>query len=218
MRWAFAVVLVVATATVASAKPRPRDMDLFDAIPPPPCGRAKTWPLAKRCLDKTGTTAVIYETDDAKVITVAAKGAGTAGFKQILLYAKVADGWMRTSFSGSVGPHNELIRVDKVVTPNGDGVRIDLGTSVRSNFTLQPLSGSVRGVLRRTFTQVCLPSTWGCRSLMTECEAYVHGKVYWAFHGEIVWHPSLGVRMRGATTAAGGICKPAAAQLVNEDE
>lgn len=183
-------------------------MEFFDEAPPTPCPRAKTWPRAKKCLDKLGTTTVIYATDVAKVVSIGAKGGANPGFKQLLLYAKVEGAWIRTSFNSSVTPTNELLRVDKVATPNGDAVRIDIGTSARTSFVLQPLSGSVPGVLRRTFTSVCVPSTWACRSLMTTCEAYVDGKVYWTFHGEVIWHPTLGARMRGETTAAGGVCNP----------
>lgn len=193
-------------------------MDLFegDFESPRPCARAKTWPDAKRCLNKAGTMNLIYETDTAKVVTLVQKGSNGA-VKEVLLYAKVESGWIRTGFSGSITATNELLRVEKLATPNGDGVRIDTGTSARTSFVLQPFSGSVRGVLRRTFSSVCVPTTWSCRSLMTVCEAYVHGKVYWTFHGEVVWHPTLGIRVRGDTSAAGGTCKPSPTVLVNED-
>jgi hypothetical protein len=209
--------LVAVAAQSAAAKPRARDIDFFDGeVPPRPCTRARTWPDAKRCLDKLGTTSVLHDTDTAKVVTFVPKGT-TATVQQVLLYANVEGAWIRTGFSGTKTPTNELLRVDKATTPNGDGVRIDMGTSLRTNLTLQKFGGSVRGILRRTFSQVCVPTTWSCRSFMTACEAYVHGKVYWTFHGEIVWHPTLGIRMRGETTAAGGNCKPSPKMLVDED-
>lgn len=218
VRWVLALVLVAVVPPAASGKPRLREMDFLDDAPPTPCVRAKTWPVAKKCLDKIGTTTVIFATDVAKVVSVVAKHSSTPTVKHVLLYAKVEAGWLRTGFSGSMTPTNELLRVDKLATPNGDGLRLDFGTSVRTSFTLQPSSGIVRGVLRRTFSTVCVPSTWSCRSLMTTCEAYVQGKVYWTFHGEVVWHPTLGARMRGETTAAGGVCNPPKTSLVDEDE
>jgi hypothetical protein len=52
---------------------------------------------------------------------------------------------------------------------------------------------------------------------MTSCDTYMHGRLAWTFHGAVTWHPSLGLRLQGDTTRAGGMCMPTRTMLDNEE-
>lgn len=208
------VACILGTAVAADARRR-REFDPGD-FPVEPCGSGKTWPIVKKCLDKTGSIEIIHQTDKTRTITITPKHSTNGSGKRVLLYAQNATGWSRTSLSMFPATSADL-RVDKFTVPTGDAVRVDMVSTSRTSFTLTPSTTSVRGVLRRTFTTVCIPGNWECRTLMTSCEAYVRGKAYWSFHGELVWHASLGLRMRGGRTAAGGLCKPSESLMVDPD-
>jgi len=216
---ALLALMLVVGGSVADAKPRPSlDRMEFDPgdIPVEPCGNGKTWPLVQKCLEKTGLVVTsIHQTAKTRAVTVAPKSAPNT--PRVLLYAQNDQGtWIRTTVSLYTNANAELVRVDTVATPSGDAIRFDIGNTARTSFAITPPT-SIRGVLRRTFTTVCTPSSWSCFTIMTGCEAYVRGKIYWSFHGELVWHPSLGMRMKGSRQIAGGVCKPNEGLMVDPE-
>lgn len=217
VRLSLVVVLILLFGAGAADAKRRREIDVFgEREPPRPCARAKTWSFAKKCLDKAGTTNVVYQTDTAKVVTFVLKGARSDAGKQVVFFSLVEAAWVRTDLGVTLSPTTELLHAGAFSTPTGDAVRVDTGVTMHTTFALGS-AGVVEGVTRRTFAAVCMPSQSSCWQMMTSCEAYVHGRVFWTFHSEIVWHPSLGLRLRGATTAAGGLCTPSKSMMIDEE-
>lgn len=134
-----------------------------------------------------------------------------------MLYAQTEQGtWIRAGLDLYQKPGSELGRVGTLATAVGEAIRFDVRSSERTTFEVTR-SRRVSGVVRQVFTTVCQPKAWQCLEIMTGCEAYVRGKIYWSFHTELVWHSSLGLRMKGDRRLAGGICKPDAAFIVEEE-
>lgn len=218
VRWLVALGLVAVTAASAHAKPVLRERDVFDRLAPVPCAKGKTWPLVMRCLTKAykaqkATAAVVFDKTTLKVVTATFAD----DVRELVVYTQVdAADWHRTSLTVRANRLSDIVRIEAFQTPQGESVRIDAGMSVRTSFLIAPGS-VVRGVVRRRTSHVCFPGSLSCRSLVTTCEAYAHGKVYWLFHGEPVWHPTLGLRMRGNGSLGGSVCAPLSSLLVDDD-
>lgn len=219
MRTVLALSLVIGAVSAADArKPaiRDRDLDFMDFNDAPePCARGKTWDVVRKCLEKTNKLTMIHQTDVVKVVAMEDKK-NKSNFKRVVMYAKRDKDFVRTPLSAVSSESNEVLSVTTdFKTPHGDAVRIDVGQTARSSFGIA--SGTVtRGILRRTFTTVCIPSNWSCVTLMTRCEAIAAGRTYYMFHGEPTWHPTLGLRMRGSLGATGGVCKPSTSQVLDD--
>lgn len=210
--------LVLTSATAHAKKPVLRERHVFDREPPTACATGKTWPLVMRCLTKTykphkATVAVVFDNPTLKVVTATFAD----DVRELVVYTQVnAQSWHRTSLTVRANRLGDIVGVEAFPTPHGESVRIDAGTSVRTSFLIAP-GAAVRGVVRRRTSHVCMPGSLSCRSLVTTCEAYAHGKVYWLFHGELVWHATLGLRMRGNGDLGGSVCAPLRSLLVEDD-
>jgi hypothetical protein len=169
-----------------------------------PCGSGKTWKAIETCLAKQGTANVLYESNGVKVVEVAFRAPATS--TRISLYTLRDKSWFRASLYASATPTNELLGVTAFPSPLGVGVRLDLGQTLRS--TVNFSDGSMRGVIRRVTSTICVPDAWLCRAVVTSCDTYVRGRLVWSFHGEVTWHPSLGLRLQGDTARTGGMCVP----------
>jgi hypothetical protein len=210
-------IVVGAVGTADARKPRSRDMDFreFGDEAPEPCGRGKTWDVIRKCLGKGSTVTVMHQSDVVKIVALEDKKNKTH-FKRLVMYTKREKEFVRApTFSAVSSETNEVLAISDVFkTALGDAVRVDVGQTSRTNFSIA--SGNTRGILRRTFTTVCMPGNWNCVTLMTRCEAIAAGRTYYMFHGEPTWHPTLGLRMRGALEATGGVCKPSASLVLDE--
>jgi hypothetical protein len=211
----FLAALATFGAREASSKPsRLNDMDILERDDPvEPCDRGKTWKVVEKCLGKQGTTKVLYESEGVKVVQVASVPSTST---RISLYTQREQTWFRGSLYVSTNPSFELLGVRPFTSPLGIGVRIDVGQTLRSMISFDQ-STSTRGLVRRVTSTVCVPSTWQCRAVMTSCDAYVHGRLLWTFQGAVMWHASLGLRLQGDATRAGGLCMPPRTMLDNED-
>jgi hypothetical protein len=65
-------------------------------------------------------------------------------------------------------------------------------------------------------TTVCLPPTWSCTKVLSDCEVQADGGSAWRFTDDVFWHAALGIRVRGDTRTMGGPCQPAKELLHNE--
>lgn len=219
VRTALALAIVIGAVSAADArKPRSRDVDLleFGDEAPEPCSRGKTWDIVRKCLEKTNIVTLMHQNEVVKIVALEDKKSKT-NFKRVVMYTRRDKEFMRaTTFSVVSSDTNEILGiVDNFKTALGDAVRVDVGQTSRTSFTIA--SGTVtRGILRRTFTTVCMPNTWNCITLMTRCEAIAAGRTYFMFHGDPTWHPTLGLRMVGSLAATGGVCKPSASQVIDE--
>jgi len=219
VRTLLALAIVIGAASAADAKkPRARDVDFmeFGDEAPEPCGRGKTWDVVRKCLEKASTVTLVHQSDVVKIVALEDKKTKT-NFKRVVMYTKRDKEFVRApTFSAVSSDTNEILGIsDKFKTSLGDAVRVDVGQTSRTSFSIA--SGTVtRGILRRTFTTVCMPNTWNCMTLMTRCEAIAAGRTYWMFHGEPTWHPTLGLRMYGSLAATGGVCKPSTSQVIDE--
>lgn len=180
----------------------------------PPCERAATWKRVESCLGKSGAVSTVYQTDGVKIVRVAHRPPAVGA--QLILYTQRGKTWQRGGLSMFTNGSTELIGVTPHTTPHGAGVRVDIGSTITT--TISTGTSSSRGILRRVFTSVCWPGAWTCRSVMTSCEAYVRGRVFWAFRGELLWHATLGLRLRGSAALAGGPCTPMTAMLLDESQ
>lgn len=211
--------IAVMAATASAKKPMLRERDFFDDEVPLACASGKTWPVVMRCLTKTykptkARLEMAFDSEKLKVVSATMAG----DVRELVVYTQVPDaGWRRNGLSARSNAFSEILGVERMQTPLGDSVRIDVGTSSRSSFAIAP-GVIVRGVVRRRTSHVCLPNNMSCRSLVTTCEAYAHGKVYWLFHGELRWHSSLGLRMRGTGSLGGSVCTPSPSLLVGDDD
>lgn len=206
------VIGVLALAATAHGKPaRLDDFDRFDP-PPEPCASGKTIARITACLAKQGTASVVFASDLLNVIRVDKRAAVDQGHLHV--FVKGDREWTRVHQLG-VSAAMEVLSVAPIVMSHARGVRIDIGFTTRTNISVDQLT-SDRGVLRRVMTTVCTPQDFGCRTLMTACEAYLGGKAYFAFRAELIENASQGLRLRGNRNAAQGVCTPPAAFLVNE--
>jgi hypothetical protein len=214
---AFAVSCVAATSGVAHARPAGRDDDrILDPFhrrakraplpPPDPCTQGKTWNAVAACLRKQTTLEVLYDADPVKIVRMAPRA--PSPFGQLLMYTRREKRWVRSGFYVMSSSPQQDVRISKFPTPLGDGVRIDTASFVRSVFSPGKGISASRGLVQRVSSMVCTPSTWSCRSALTSCDAYTRGRLLWTFRGELYWHPSLGLRLRGDTSGAGGQCQP----------
>ena len=193
-------------AREASSKPSRHDMDMLERSEPvEPCEQGKTWKAIETCLGKQGTLTVIYETEGVKVVQVAFRAPSTA--TRLGLYTQREKSWYRAGLYASTSPSNELLGVRAFTSPLGMGVRIDMGQSMRSNISFDQTT-STRGLVRRVTSTICVPGAWQCRAVLTSCDAYIHGRLLWTFQGSVMWHASLGLRLQGDVTRAGGLCMP----------
>ena len=212
-----AVVGAVIGALTAGRAEAKRKLDFLDEDPPAHCPRGRSWPAVTACLAKAfrakaAAVEVAFERDGLRVASVP-DGDG----KLLVMYVQTdAKGWRRGPLEVRTGRFHDVLRMEMMTTPTGEALRVDMGASSRTGFVIVPGS-SVRGVLRRTTTYVCRPEMASCQTLMTSCETFVDGRAYWTFHGEPVWHPTLGLRMRGDLGKTGGVCKPSASQLVGDE-
>lgn len=219
VRTALALAIVIGAVSAADArKPRARDMDFIELgeSPPEPCSRGKTWDVVRKCLEKTSTVTLMHQSDVVRLVALEDKKT-KPNFKRVVMYTKRDSQFVRVqSFSTVLSETNEILGIaDNFNTALGDAVRVDVGQTSRTSFATA--SGTVtRGILRRTFTTVCMPNNWNCMTLMTRCEAIAAGRTYFMFHGEPTWHPTLGLRMYGSLAASGGACKPSASQVLDE--
>jgi hypothetical protein len=200
----------------ASSRPArsPKEMDMLERDEPvEPCGTAKKWKAIETCLAKQGTPTVKYETDGMKVVELSFRAPATS--TRLVLYTGREGGWVRGSLFAMTSPNNVLLGMTSFASPLGAGVRIDMGQTMQTVISFN--EGSTRGVLRRVTTTVCVPTAWQCRAVLTSCDAYAHGRLVWTFHGSVVWHPSLGLRLQGDPTRAGGICTPPRQMLDSEE-
>lgn len=208
MRWLASVGVVVVLAAVSSTASA-RRVRFSD-----PCEGAATWKRVESCLGKRGTLSMVYQSDGVKVVRLAHRPPAIGA--QLILYTQRDENWQRGGLSTFTNSSTELIGVTPHTTPYGAGIRVDIGTTIST--TISTGASSSRGILRRVFTSVCWPGAWTCRSVMTSCEAYVRGRVFWAFRGELVWHATLGLRLRGSSLLAGGGCTPVKSMLLEETQ
>jgi hypothetical protein len=215
---AFGLVAAVLAAapTVAHAKPK---LVLSDDLPASDvCPRGKTWPIVQRCLDKVyrrtkARVEVAFGNDKLKVVSATT----SADDRHLIVYAQLDTEWFRTTVALRSSSAWEVLAIEAFPSAHGEGVRIDVGTSSRTGFVIAP-GAVVRGIVRRRISHVCVPGELACRSLQSGCEAYAHGKVYWLFRGEPVWHPKHGLRMRGDARLGGVTCRPIKVHLLEADE
>lgn len=179
-----------------------------------PCEAAATWKRVEACLGKRGTLSTVYQTDGVKLVRLANRPPAVGA--QLILYKQRDKTWQRGDLSMFTNGSTELIGVAPHTTPHGEGLRVDIGSTITTTISMG--AASSRGILRRVFTSVCWPGAWTCRSVMTSCEAYVRGRVFWAFRGELVWHATLGLRLRGSSALAGGGCTPVKSLLLEESQ
>lgn len=177
-----------------------------------PCAQGDTWPIVESCLDKLGKIAVLYETPAVVVVHVTESHVER---RRLLLYGKKAEGWVRSNLYAGTGPNAELIKVGTLAVTGGTAIRIDIGTTSRSVISLDEIT-TTPSMWRVVSTSVCMPGTWYCTNMVTHCEVYVAGKVYWSFRGDLFWHPSLGLRMRGSLGNAGGVCHASQSLFIEE--
>jgi hypothetical protein len=211
-----ACLLVIAATGVASAHPAPhmrrpppnRDdlLDMPAVEPPDPCGTGKTWKQIDTCLKKQGDAKIVYDTPAAKVVQIPF-GGGTAASRLWLFIQTEKGPWIRASYTGYTNPQTELLGIAAYSAEVGAGLRVDIGNTARTSFSID--QGAVaRGILRRVNTTVCLPTGWVCRTITTACDAYVQGHLLWSFQAELVWKPAIGLRLHVDTSHAGGMCMP----------
>jgi hypothetical protein len=215
-----AVALLIAAGTrEASSRPaRNRDFDLLERDEPiDPCGSGKTWKIIETCLGKQGTTKVLYEAEGVKVVELAYRAPATS--TRLSLYSQRDPqrdkSWFRGSLYASGNPSNAMLGVTAFTTPLGVGLRVDMGNTMRTMVSFN--DGVTRGVVRRITSTICVPGTWLCRAVMTSCDTYVRGRLVWTFHGSVTWHASLGLRLQGDTTRAGGMCTAPKTMIDDED-
>lgn len=212
-----ALVLLAAFGTrEASSRRSPMDLDMLERSDPvEPCSQGKTWKVIETCLGKQGSLKVIYETEGVKVVQVAFRAPSTA--TRLGLYTQREQSWVRAALHASTSPSHELLGVRAFTSPLGIGVRIDLGQTMRSNVSFDQAT-SIRGLVRRVTSTVCVPGAWQCRAVVTSCEAYVHGRLLWTFQGSLLWHASLGLRLQGDVTRAGSLCMPPRTMIDNGED
>jgi hypothetical protein len=212
---AFGLLAVLGAGTAWSKRPPPRDMDLLERDDPPePCEQGKKWPAIEKCLGKDGATKILYESEGVKVVQVIFRAPSTS--TRLSLYTQRDQTWFRGGMYVSTTPSVELLGIGAFTSPLGNGVRIDVGQTMRSNVSFDGMSSS-RGLVRRITSTVCVPGGWQCRSVVTSCGAYVHGRLLWTFQGSLAWHASLGLRLKGDASRAGGLCTPPRTMLDDED-
>lgn len=214
VRVALAIMIAIAAFGVAESKPRLRDLEPFDGddFDVEPCGNGKTWAVVERCMKKQGNLALLHQTETVRIVRITS--VSSPAFSRLHLYTKTTTGWVRGNLNASTNATVELLGVSMFHAPGGDGIQLAFGSITRQSVSLDQTSATKRAVVRRVTTHVCLPDGWSCRAMVTDCEVYVDGKAYWTFHGEMFWHPSLGLRIRGSAENAGTICKPPRAFLI----
>jgi hypothetical protein len=207
--------LVAVGARDASSKPARMDRSEPEerAVPFEPCGSGKVWKSIETCLAKDGALRILYEAEGVKVVEVAFRPPSTN--TRLSLYTLRERLWIRESLYAAGSTNNALLGVTAFASPLGLGVRVDMGQTYRTSVSFN--EGSARGVVRRVTSTVCVPGAWLCRAVMTSCDTYVRGHLVWMFHGAITWHASLGLRLQGDTTRAGGMCTPPRMMLDGEE-
>jgi hypothetical protein len=213
VRWLLlaCVVVAVAGAARAFAEPplRPPEIDDGRKL----CDRGKTWAQIIACFSKRGSANVIHESDGQKIVAYKMPHWGEHEM-ELHLYVPTPKGWRRFGFLSGVRPDEELLSIARFTSPAGDGIRIDVGQVTSTSISLDRMS-SVRGILRRTQSHLCTTASWACRILTTSCEAYVHGKLAFAFRAEIAWHRSFGARLKGDVSRAGGPCAVSKTMMID---
>jgi hypothetical protein len=207
-----AIALLGVLGTPSWAKPARMDMLERDE-PIEPCGSGKTWKAIEGCLSKDGALRLLYEAEGVKVVEVAFRPPATS--TRLSLYTLREKKWFRGGLYAAAGPNNEMLGVAAFTSPIGVGVRIDMGHTMRTSVSFN--EASMRGLIRRVTSTVCVPGAWSCRTVMTSCDTYVRGRLLWSFHGAVTWHASLGLRLSGDTTLVGGACVPPRTMLDSED-
>lgn len=208
---AFAVSCVAATSLAHARRP-PRDVDLdpfgkrSTQAAPEPCTQGKTWNAVLACLNKQAAPEILYDTEVVKIVRLSPKPPAKVGMLQ--MFTRREKLWVRSGFYQASFSERDQIQIAAFPTPTGDGVRVDTSSAFPSVFSPGPGATAARGLVQRTTSMVCAPTTWSCRTVLTSCDAYLRGRLVWTFRGELYWHPSLGVRLRGDGSRAGGQCQP----------
>ncbi len=179
------------------------------------CDRGATWTHVMTCLGKRGSVRLLYDTDAHKVVGYTMPSA--AKLMELHLYVPhKKQGWRRARHLVTVRDNEELLAITPFMTPAGDALRADIGHLFRTSISVGR-SVSVRGVLRRTQAHVCILDATSCRFIVTACESYVRGRLYWSFHGEPTWHRTLGLKLRVDTSRTGGPCALAPSMILDEN-
>jgi hypothetical protein len=172
-------------------------------LPAPPCSVGTSWKQVAACLRKQGKLSVLAGTEHARMmlVRVAPKQPSEA---RLLVYVRRGAQWQLTHDSPLDSA--ELLRTSTMPTPVGDALVFEVGSAwIRSPFQGDNVRGA-HALRRQVTTTACVPGQHWCAVFTTSCELYLDGKAISSFHAELVWHATLGLRLRGDRRNTGPMC------------